>query len=70
MKSVIVYTNGAVMVFDEEDEQASEYQGRVQSVAKRIIDTSDSNTVFYISNWREWMHSISKEDFIAMFGDV
>ncbi|OLB44099.1 MAG: hypothetical protein AUH05_05125 [Ktedonobacter sp. 13_2_20CM_53_11] len=38
MQHVILWSNGMVMVFDDDGEQMTQYQGRFENVQKRIND--------------------------------
>jgi hypothetical protein len=46
IKSVVRCVGDMVLVFDENDEQVPEYQGRYQQVKKRILKEAPPGTLF------------------------
>jgi hypothetical protein len=63
IKSVIRCLNDMVMVFDENDEQIPEYQGRYEDVKERILIDAPPSAMF--GNWLDHKSDIApvlKED--------
>jgi hypothetical protein len=63
IKSVIRCLNDVVMVFDEDDEQITEYQGRYEDVKERILMDAPPGAMF--GNWLDHKSDIapvSRED--------
>ena len=46
IKSVIKCPNNMVMVFDEDEEQIPEYQGRYEEVKERILKDAPPEVIF------------------------
>jgi hypothetical protein len=53
---VIRFTNGMVMVFDEQGEQMPEYQGRFEDVRQKLMDATDNLTLFQEADWCSGKH--------------
>jgi hypothetical protein len=46
IKSVIRCPNNMVLVFDEDDEQVPEYQGKYEEVRERVLRDAPAETMF------------------------
>jgi len=63
IKSVVRCPNNMVIVFDEDDEQVPEYQGRYNAVRERILRDAPPNTLFGL--WFDYetdVRTISREE--------
>jgi len=61
---VVHFANGLVMVFDEEGQQMSEYQGKYEEVKDKILRDSHAGSVFIkAKNLKEGYVEVAKEDF-------
>lgn len=58
VKDVFIFTNGNVMVMDENGEQMSEYQGFILDVASKLAEACDKDTNFEISEWKDWRETL------------
>jgi hypothetical protein len=56
IKSVIRCPNDMVVVFDENDEQIPEYQGRYEEVKERILQDAPPEAVF--GHWLDYESDI------------
>ena len=57
IKSVIRCPNDMVLVFDQDEEQIPEYQGRYQEVRELILKDAPPETVF--GHWRDYAGDIT-----------
>lgn len=70
-KSVWLWTNRNVSVFDEHGAQIAEVQAELSCysldkvVAQRVIDEADE---FYVAKWNGWQHPISKREMEYLLG--
>jgi len=63
IKSVIRCPNNMVLVFDEDDEQIPEYQGRYEEVKERILRGAPSGAVFgHWSDYETDIKTVSREE--------
>jgi hypothetical protein len=63
IKSVIRCPNDMVVVFDEDDEQIPEYQGRYEEVKERILREASPEAVF--GHWFDYetdIKTVSREE--------
>jgi hypothetical protein len=63
IKSVVRCPNNMVVVFDEDDEQVPEYQGKYHEVRGRILRDAPRNTLFGL--WFDYeteVRTISREE--------
>jgi len=63
IKSVIRCPNDMVVVFDEDDEQIPEYQGRYEEVKERILRAAPPEAVF--GHWFDYetdIKTVSREE--------
>jgi hypothetical protein len=63
IKSVIRCPNDMVVVFDEDDEQIPEYQGRYEEVKERILKEAPPEAVF--GHWFDYetdIKTVSREE--------
>ena len=63
IKSVIRCPNNMVLIFDEDDEQIPEYQGRYEEVKERILRDAPSEAVF--GHWFDYetdIRTVSREE--------
>ena len=63
IKTVIWWSNNAVMVCDEKGEQIPEYQGRYEDVKDKILKDSSPATEFSTGVWKKSLTVISREEF-------
>jgi len=63
IRSVIKTPNNMVMVFDENEEQIPEYQGRYEEVKERILKDAPPETIF--GRWLDYetdIKTVSREE--------
>jgi hypothetical protein len=63
IKSVVRCPNNMVVVFDEDDEQVPEYQGKYQEVRERILREAPPDTLFGL--WFDYeteVRTVSREE--------
>jgi hypothetical protein len=63
IKSVVRCPNNMVVVFDEDDEQVPEYQGKYQAVKELILRDAPPNTLFGL--WFDYetdVRTVSREE--------
>lgn len=61
---VYLWDNGAVMVFDENDNQMPDYQGMHGQVADLILCNAPDDTTFFYSTWQSpGKKSLTREQF-------
>jgi len=65
IKQIIQFSNGMVMVFDENGEQMPEYQGRRSEAIKKLSGTLLNNVEFSIGSWNSGTIPINKEQFFS-----
>ncbi len=58
---VYVFTNGMAMVFDDQGQQMSQYQGPWSDKRQQILDASTPETKYELSQWDEWTRELSKD---------
>lgn len=64
--NVILWQNGMVMVFDEQGQQISEYQGRHENVRDLIISNAPADAHFFRGEWaRGDKTPMTRADFAA-----
>ena len=63
IKSVIRCPNNMVLVFDEDDEQVSEYQGKYEEVRERILRDAPADTLFgFWFDYETDIRTVSREE--------
>lgn len=63
IKSAIRCPNNMVLVFDEDDEQVPEYQGKYEEVRERILRDAPPDTIFGL--WFDYetdVRTVSREE--------
>lgn len=71
MRSLTLFTNRNMIVFDDKGEQDAEAQSSVSCYdidAARAQSAVDSCTEFYLAKWREWRHSVTKREIEYLLG--
>lgn len=64
ISKVYLWTNGQVMVFDEEGKQMPGYQGKYANVKDKILTEATEHTKFTLCAWDESMRKqLTKEEF-------
>lgn len=71
-KTMHLFTNRQIMVFDHKGDQVSDMQILVSccSIAERehIVDLLDNVDLFYIASWKQWAHPITKQQMAFLLG--
>jgi len=63
IKSVIRCQNNVVLVFDENDEQIPDYQGRYEVVKERILRDAPADTLFgHLLEYETDVRSVSRQE--------
>lgn len=66
MKEVIYWSNGVVMVFDDQGQQMPEYQGKFSECKQKILDAARPDTQFQAGIWNHSLHPISRDEFCRL----
>lgn len=65
IKSVYLFSNGMVMVFNHDGEQIPDYQGRHDEVVELIAREAPETASFKSAQWRPFMScALTREEFI------
>lgn len=59
LKSVMLWANGMVMVFDRQGKQVRQLQGRAEEVWPRILKRADEGTTFETGVWRSFLRPMT-----------
>ena len=63
IKTVILWANGMIMVFNKTGRQMCKWQGAGVEVADKILSAAPDDTVFNIGEWRSGYNEVSRQVF-------
>jgi len=69
--TVYLFTNRNVIVFDDQGQQISELQGKVNCYGldtQAVMIIANNAQQFRISKFREWAFDITREEFLYLLG--
>jgi hypothetical protein len=69
IRHVYLWQNGMVMVFDQNDQQMGDYQGRLDEVKEKILRDAGPETEFHGGAWMRGITPFSREEFAREIAD-
>ena len=65
IRTVILWANGMIMVFNRTGRQMCKWQGRGTEVADKILAAAPNDTTFNIGEWRSGYKEVTRQSFRA-----